>query len=441
MQTLKKYTSALTDTFLTLRGIHYYKHFLSNSDRLPPNTINSRQEKLLNKLLLYCAKNIPWYIHKFRESGITPGAENPFRELAKLPILSKSDVRINHSQLMPSNSGMLSLKFSTSGTTGEPLDVHTSHNQWVVEQACIWRQWKWAGYNFRDRIATFRSYAPKVGESKIKVDHLRNWAFFSVFDMDDASIEEYARFLSVWKPRFLRGYPSALLLLAQHALIHGWKLPGVVAAFSASEVVSVEARDAVRKAFGIEIFDHYGQAEITCMFHDCEKHEGMHLDWEYGLVELLPTDEHGLYRIVATNLHNMAMPLLRYDTGDLAVGNWTTCSCGRSTPVIRSIRGRMDDYVIFANGSRISTVNLYTFFSKFSEIRKYQVIQNSPGQINVNIQCWHHRIKSFEEKSFFNMISKKLSDMTNLSVTIDSHLPFLQSREGKSPAFIQNIKK
>ena len=56
------------------------------------------------------------------------------------------------------------------------------------------------------------------------------------------------------------------------------------------------------------------------MFHECEQHEGMHLNWEYGLVELLPTDEKNVYRIIATNLHNFSMPLLRYDTGDLAVG-------------------------------------------------------------------------------------------------------------------------
>ena len=80
----------------------------------------------------------------------------------------------NHADFCIPGAKKDSLTFFTSGTTGEPLQVYTSKNQWIMEQGIIWRSWKWADYNFRDKIAIFRSYAPKEGEPKLKKDRLKN---------------------------------------------------------------------------------------------------------------------------------------------------------------------------------------------------------------------------------------------------------------------------
>jgi phenylacetate-CoA ligase len=270
------------------------------------------------------------------------------------------------------------------------------------------------------------------------MDKLRNWAYFSVFEMDDTAIAEYARFLQAWKPRFLRGYPSSLLLVAQHALRYGWRLPGLKGAFVASELVPPQLREVLRQAFDIELFDHYGQAEITCMFHDCERHEGMHVDWEYGFVELLPSDEPGVHRIIATNLHNTAMPLLRYDTGDLAVGGWEQCSCGRRAPLLRSIRGRKDDFLIAEDGSRMATVNLYTYFSKLSSIQRFQLSQSKPGELIVNFVLWGSEDVS-ARSALSERIRRELEQTTGLLIRVEETVEFMQTSGGKFPAFIQRI--
>lgn len=430
--------NAFFDAFLTLRGILTYRSYIQKSDRASTEEIHRKQSEWLGALLRHAHSNVPWYSTRFRVHGVRADGADPFIELSKLPILTKDEVRENHADFCVSGVASKSIKFATSGTTGEPLVAYTSPNQWVIEQAIIWRQWKLAGYNFRDRIAIFRSYAPKLGEPPIRIDRLRNWAYFSVFKMDDSSIAKYAKFLQGWKPRFLRGYPSSLLLIAQHALRHNWRLPSLKAAFVASEAVPPELREILRAAFGIEIFDHYGQAEISCMFHDCEMHEGMHVDWEYGLVELLPSSEPGLNRIIATNLHNTAMPLLRYDTGDLAVGGWERCSCGRTSPIIRGIRGRKDDFLIAKDGSRMASVNLYTYFSKLDEIQRFQLSQNQPGILVVNFTLWCADVNS-KRTSLRDKIIRELEETTGLSVHVPDQPEFMQSHEGKFPAFIQLI--
>lgn len=428
------------DFLLTLKGIIFYNTFLKKSQFFTKDEILLKKKEWLNKLLKHCRENIPWYSIQFRKYGVKIDTDDPFFELNKLPILSKETVIDNHADFCISNAAENSLSFSTSGTTGKPLTVYTSFNQWIVEQGVIWRSWKWAGYRFRDKIAIFRSYSPLKNESKIKISRLRNWTYFSVFDMNDASLDEYLNYLIKWKPKFLRGYPSALKIICQHAIKRKVRIPSLIGAFSASEMVPEDLRDLLREAFTIELFDHYGQAEITCMFHECEEHLGMHLDWEYGHVELIPHDiENKLYKIIGTNLHNFSMPLLRYDTGDLSSGDWSTCSCSRSSTMLKSIYGRKDDYLISKDSSRMSTVNLYTYFSKLKDIKQFQIIQNVPGEISI-ILLFLENLDEFSKRNIKASIKEELIEKTDMYIEIISDKEFIQSDEGKMPSFIQRIK-
>jgi len=228
-------------------------------------------------------------------------------------------------------------------------------------------------------------------------------------------------------------------LVAEHALRFGWRLPSLRGAFTASEVIPDNLRKNLLAAFNIELFDHYGQAEITSMFHECEKHDGMHVNWEYGLVELLPTDEKGIYRIIATNLHNFSMPLLRYDTGDLAVGFWRNCDCGRSSLKISSIRGRQDDYLFMSDGSRVSPINLYTYFANISDIKRFQLVQDRPGELIVMVDFTGFPSEEKLEEFRLGLIDD-LTTKTKLAIICPSNPKFIQSSQGKLSAFVQRSK-
>ena len=431
--------NSLIDLFLTFRGVVRYHWFLRKSQSFTDDEIIFHQSKWLSTLLIHAHKNIPWYSKLFRKYGIDVNSPTPLTELKKLPILTKAQVRDNHSDFCISGVAKGSMKFSTSGSTGEPLIAYTSFNQWVIEQGVIWRHWKSAGYNFRDRIAIFRSYSPVGAEPLIKIDRLRNWTYFSVFDMNDEAINNYAIYLQKWKPKFLRGYPSALNLVAEHAIRNGWSLPSLKGALSASEAVPENLRKNLQEAFGIELFDHYGQAEITCMFHNCCEHSGMHVNWEYGVVELLPTSESGIFKIVATNLHNLAMPLIRYDTGDLAVGGWQSCNCIHSSPKIKAIRGRQSDYLYMSDKSRTSAVNLYTYFAKLAEVQQFQLVQEKPGELTVLLRL-HGKVTEQKWIEVSGKVTQDLISKTHLKIKCPRDFSFAQSSEGKLPIFIQRIK-
>jgi phenylacetate-CoA ligase len=429
----------VSDAYLTYKGIRFHEKFLKHSQYFSEEQLTNYKKKWLKNLLIHCYYKIPWYSKQFRYHGCDPFSDNPFLQLSKLPILSKDTVRLNHADFCLSNASTSSMKFTTSGTTGEPLVSYTSKNQWVNEQGIIWRHWKSAGYQFRDKIAIFRSYSPKKSEPLMKNDKLRNWVYFSVFNMDDNVMSLYAKFLQKWKPRYLRGYPSSLLLVAEHAIRFGWKLPSLKGAFVASESLPSNIMEKLKEAFDIPIFDHYGQAEITCMFHNCKKHDGMHVDWEYGHVDLVPISGSTQFRIIATNLHNYSMPLLRYDTGDLSDGDWIKCSCGLSSPKINAILGRKDDYIILKDNTKLTTVNLYTYFSKISYIRRFQIVQYVRGEIEVHLSFWNEAKIHPDENEIIDNIRTQLSQITGLIVKIKYPANWIQSKEGKFATFNQKI--
>src|SRR5207245_8807816 len=106
---------------------------------------------------------------------------------------------------------------------------------------------------------------------------------------------------------------------------------------------------------------------------------------EYGITEFVANgsgETSGLCEIVATGFTNLAMPLLRYRTGDYArIVQDAACSCGRAFPVVEEILGRRDDFVVTASGALAGRLD--HVFKGLSDIVEAQIIQESDGKIRV----------------------------------------------------------
>jgi phenylacetate-CoA ligase len=104
---------------------------------------------------------------------------------------------------------------------------------------------------------------------------------------------------------------------------------------------------------------------------------------DYSVIEFLPTEYSDLFKIVGTTLHNAAMPLIRYDTNDLARISHRSCSCGRAFPVIDSIEGRLEDYIATPAGKFIGGMGIA--FGGVANIIEGQIIQEKLDLIRVLI--------------------------------------------------------
>ena len=417
----------MKDAFLTLMGIIYYhikyKYFPEKSKQF----ISNYQYQKLKKLLIIC-NDVPYYKELFSKINFNPKIDfMSISDIEKIPILKKEIVRTNSEQFINPRYIKKSLIFKTSGTTGTPFISYVSIKHWIVEQAVIWRHWKWAGYRLFDPIAIIRSHNPKSETDIIKEDKIRRWTYYSPYHLNDTWMEVFYQDILKKKTKFLRGYPSSLSLFAEFCSRKGYSIPTLKACLTASEVLTSKERIIIEKTFNVKVFDHYGLAEAIVMLHNNGQKETYFNCDEYGFLELIKTDTEDQYKIIGTNLNNYSMPLIRYDTEDIAEA--TKTENGFS---IKNIIGRKDVY-IQTESTLIPTVNLYTILYKVDGITQWQLIQNDKKTLDVYLKL--------KQEYDIDKVKNEIDKLNKTGLIFNYHETaiFLLVGEGKLKPFISNI--
>lgn len=438
---MNKIIEKINDLSLSYRGILLYNKLFSSSQYFPISELQQYQIDCLKKLLIETYENIKFYRDLFWHHDFDPYKDfKTLEDIKRLPLLTKEKARRNQSRLANDNKIKNALELRTSGSTGEIFKEYVSRYQWIIEQGIVWRHWKWLNYKFRDRMAIVRSYVPDKGEPLWKLDRARNFLYFSAYHLTPGNAERYLMVMQKWKPTILRGYPASLYILARISEEKRINIPPLKGVLTASEMLLPHYRDAIERAFNAKVFDWYGQAETTVTMNECEAHEGMHINMEYGLCELLPDSSlnDNERRIVATNLHNDAMPLIRYDTGDIAVlhEKEDSCLCGRTLPLIKYIKGRSDDFLYAPEGRIIPSVNLYTMMYHFDHIISFQFIQNDKKSLEIRIKG--NSINSQDVSQLEHEIKNRFGNGIDLSISQSGD--FIQTEEGKKNPIISRVK-
>ncbi len=420
-----------TDIFLSFAGILYCQFFFKRSCYWTQKRMEAYQFQKLKKLLTVCQEKIPYYKRLFQEIGFD--ADRDFQKLSdleKIPVTTKDNVRKHYIEFLNPDYAGKSMELKTSGSTGEPLAVQVSRNQWAVEQGIVWRHWAWNGYRFRDKIGIIRSYAPENGRL-VKYDRLRNFIYYSPYSLTDRNMDRYLNHMIKEKVRFLRGYPSSLETLARYVLRTHHAVPAIEGIFCASEVLSESAARRIEEAFGVKAANWYGLAECIVTMGDCRQHKGLHIFEEYGYAEFLNTGMPGRKKIIGTNLHNYAMPLLRYETGDIALMAESGCSCRRSLRVIQNIAGR-NSCVIKLRDRDIPLTNFYTLMEHYPQTESWQIVQR--GQNTIELILARKAGKELRQK-LAKEFQARIGQEMEFHIRDDGE--FIRRGEGKKLAFVR----
>jgi phenylacetate-CoA ligase len=201
------------------------------------------------------------------------------------------------------------------------------------------------------------------------------------FMLDDA-----ARALGCVTIAYLRatayiGTPSFLLTLLQKAKETGAPL-ALEAAFVIAEMLPESLR-AELEGWGVRVQQGYGTADLGCLAYECAEKGGWHLHPEC-IIEVLdletraPTAPGQPGEVVAT-IFDEAYPLLRFGTGDIAaLAPPAPCPCGRTTPKLAGLLGRVGDAVkvrgMFVRGAQVEGVA-----KRFPEVVRVQAVVTREG--------------------------------------------------------------
>ena len=166
---------ALQDLLLTARGALAATGRFRALETASAEQILEFQTASLRRLLTVASREVAYYRDLFWSEDFDPASLREPADIGRLPLMTKSLLRERMPDLMAGTRASGALRFQTSGTTGQRVTVYTSRDQWVVEQAAVWRHWSWAGYRFRDKMAILRSYAPAAGATLWRMEQVRNW--------------------------------------------------------------------------------------------------------------------------------------------------------------------------------------------------------------------------------------------------------------------------
>lgn len=425
----------IKDSLLTICGILYYKFFYKNFIFKTSKEISDYQFKKLKKLLISSNLNVPYYNKLFKKINFDPLTDfKSLNDLRKIPILEQEVVRKNPGEFINKKSKNFS-SLNTSGTSGQPFTALVDDAHWVVEQAVIWRQWKSFGYKFRDKIALLRSYAPEKNDTLIKVDYLRNFIYYSPYHLSDENCADFYKDMVRREIKFLRGYPSSIKIFTSYCKRNQLKINSLKGILLASETLLENDKKYIKDYFNVPVINHYGLAECVVMIGNIFSDKHLYNYDDYGYLELIKYGKK--INIIGTNLNNHAMPLIRYNTNDMALIESNDEDKKIKLKQIKSIAGRQNEYII-TNKEKIPLTNIYTIFSKHQNIAKWQIVQRRINKLDVLLLCAEKDKDIIKEKLINDLSILERKDI-NINVIFTSE--FERFGEGKIPPFIPYDKK
>ena len=356
--------------------------------------------------------------------------------ISNYPFIDKVEVNRKKEQFLTKNSKGVSIKGSTSGTTGSPLSVPQNMKSVIAEQAFINRMMHWAGVKAKDKRAWIRGdmivpLSQKKGPFW-RYSYFENMIMLSSFHMANNNLQLYIDAMVDFGVQVIQAYPSSIVTLAKYLEVNNQYYPGKIkSVVTSSESLTKEDKQLIETRFKCTVFDWYGLFERVAAIASCE-YGRYHILTDYSYVELLPVEkaEDGRERaeIVGTNYNNSLYPLIRYKTGDhVVLSNETSCPCGRVHPIVDSIEGRVGDYLIGEDGQKVHILNHIP--KGVNGIIALQFIQVIKGEITVRVVTDKNLFDDKQRLTLINNAKEKLGESITFSIDEVNAIP--RTKNGK----------
>jgi putative adenylate-forming enzyme len=378
---------------------------LARRDRWPREKLEAHQASALRAIRAHAVAHSPFY--RRLHAGKTASA------LADLPVVTKRMVMDHFDELVTDRAVRLEdvrrhvaseragdpflgryWVAATSGTTGSPGVFLHDRREWLTVLASYARANDWAhvraGLTHRLRLAVVSSRTP--WHQSALVGKTLESPFVHALRLDaTAPLQETLEQLNRFQPESLVGYASMLRLLANEQ-IAGRLHIRPLAAMSASEVLTADSRERIRRAWDVEAFDVYAATEPAGIASECDQHTGLHLYEDLVLTEVVdeanrvvPAGTFGA-KLLVTVLFRTTQPLIRYELSDRVTALEGVCGCGRPFLRIASVQGREEDVLTMTgSGGTVAKVHPNAFHEPLDvlPVGAWQVVQTAPSTVRI----------------------------------------------------------
>ena len=367
---------------------------LESTQWRPLSELQARQAQGLRDILRYAAAHCSFYREQFKRVGFNPDVAALPDELDRLPLLTKDDIRDRRDGLYSDEYRRDTLvEAKTGGSTGTALRVHADTRCQALRNAAAMRSDTWAGWRAGMPVAALWGNPPAFTTLR---PWLRNTLYDRLTFLDTMNLtpDTMTRFFHDCEqrsPYALYGHAHSLYIYAAFLKDARFKPAAPSGIIATSMMLLDPERRVIEEVFGIPVSNRYGCEEVGLIASECERHHGMHLNVEHVYVEFVddagrPVAEGEEGNIVVTDLVNKGMPLIRYALGDRGVPTARMCGCGRGLPLMERLTGRVADFLIRSDGSRVAGISLIErTLTSIEGIKQMQIVQHAIDDIVVNV--------------------------------------------------------
>lgn len=332
----------------------------------------SRKNELLQNILAHAASSTIFY------SGFTN-----FKSLSDFPVINKTIIRGSFDQFCSDRyTPSERISVVTSGSTGTPFKIYQNKNKKIRNYADTIYFARLSGFEIGCKLLYLKIWATQKMRGRLAY-WMQNIVPVDVIHLNDRQIDELINKMeSTGSAYGILGYASALELMCRYLdrKNHGPVRAKVKSIIAMSEALNEYTKSSLKKYFGVVAVSRYSNLENGIIAQQLtDGSDRFLINTASYHVEILKMDsdeeakEDETGRIVVTDLFNYAMPLIRYDTGDIGA-----MISDPGVPAIKyftRVEGRKLDLLYDTKGALVSSYIMYKNMWQYTEIKQYQLIQ------------------------------------------------------------------
>ncbi|SAK51747.1 phenylacetate-CoA ligase [Caballeronia hypogeia] len=369
---------------------------LGRTPSLNDDEFAAAQGRQLQALARHASQHSGYFLERLRRCGLKADDLCHLDSLRALPVMTRQEVQSNGATLactlVPESHGPVH-ETGTSGSLGQPVIVKRTGITQLFWNAFTVREHRWQERDISARFAAIRADLPSEG---VRVEDwgaplnllYRTGPGFAM--ASNRSVDDQIAWLESIEPRYLLTYPTNLSELLDRWEARGRGLDSLEQIRTIGETVTDALRERVRAVLGVPVADTYSSQEFGTIAIQAASDELYHVMAENYIVEVLddagePCAQGQTGRVIVTDLHNYAMPLVRYETGDYAQPG-AAGRGPRGLPTLSRIMGRKRNMIVIDGSRRWPSLNAHRY-REVAAIEQYQIVQTTPETIEVRLVC------------------------------------------------------
>ncbi len=386
-------------------------------------------EKKLYEFLRRAQNSTPLYKEKKYEFNLNA-----------YPVITKKFISNNLELILSKSYSKQELKkVTTSGSYGTPFSYYLTPEKKKKQSAEAIFYSRKANYEVGICHGYFRT---KLSKNKIK-RWLQNEYFICSKVIGEAFYTETRKLLKKKKIKVLIGFASAIGMFAEFCIDKGDKPEdfSIYGVLTFAETLTAKQQHNISMAFGCKVVSRYGTEELGILGYQEDREKGFILNTCNYIFEVLKLNEDisvspgEIGRVIVTDLHSDALPLIRYETGDLAIlGDvFSENKCWAKS--LKSLSGRVIQIINAPNGNQLFSSYFENILEKYKIVSQFQLIQETEKEFTLRIvPKLTFQPEDFSESDLELDMKSWLGSDAQINIEIVDDIEMLPS--GKRPSII-----